>query len=80
MPCFSTGSAEGDAYLRTEEAQAELTEVTRMLCSVCEAHPDWTKLPSDIRRWYKRHLEIDAEAQKKASARKTKTKNSKRRK
>lgn len=35
MPCYVTGSAEGDARLSAQEARAEATRVTALLCRAC---------------------------------------------
>ena len=34
MPCYYTGTAEGDAKLAADEARRELTRVTSMLCEL----------------------------------------------
>jgi hypothetical protein len=72
MPCYYTGSAEGDARLAAEEAQTALTNVTQMLCALMtliETHHDYLMpdVPSNVRIWWDRHKEIDKkrEAQRK---------------
>lgn len=65
MPCFHTGSAEGDARLAAREAQKELTEVMQMLCYIC-AELDYqgtfnsvtAGLPT-IKEWWEEHKRID---------------------
>lgn len=62
MPCFVTGSAEGDARLAQQEAQKEATKVTRLLCQLCrqvEGEFGINHLPHDVKKWWVRHKEID---------------------
>lgn len=61
MPCYHTGSAEGDANLAAEEARREVTTLTRLLCQACErleAHD--IIMTRDVKSWWDRHKEIDA--------------------
>lgn len=74
MPCYATGSAEGDARLAASEAHRRLTEVTDMLCSVMQTIErernglDFidTKLKTNVQNWWAEHKRIDAEKQAKA--------------
>lgn len=66
MPCFITGSAEGDAQLAASEARAEATKVTRLLCTVMETleYGDDEHLVRDVpnlHAWWAEHKRIDAE-------------------
>lgn len=60
MPCYYTGSAEGDAELRAEESRKLVTELTQMLCSLCEKIPE-KDLPQNVAKWYKKHRKVDEE-------------------
>jgi hypothetical protein len=65
MPCYYTGSAEGDARLHAEEAQTELTKVTRLLCSAMKAAERQrflSAMPNDVRQWWREHKKIDRNA------------------
>lgn len=63
MPCFMTGSAEGDAALARDEAAAETTKVTRLLCALLKelppTHPAIDRVPG-LKRWRDKHQKIDA--------------------
>jgi hypothetical protein len=61
MPCYYTGSEIGDARLARDEANAELTKLTRWLCAICHV-ADLNKwpLPNDLQRWWNKHKRIDA--------------------
>lgn len=71
MPCYYTGSAEGDRELaREEQAEklaAKITELTRFLCAACqviEAHKcdsgAGLPLPKGLDAWWNAHKKIDA--------------------
>lgn len=62
MPCYATGSAEGDANLALSEAQEEATRVTEMLCSVMrnlDILGQSTIAPGNVQDWWKRHKKLD---------------------
>jgi hypothetical protein len=61
MPCYVTGSAEGDARMAADDARAEATHVTRMLCEVMAtlSEAQIKKLSPDLKKWWKRHGEMD---------------------
>lgn len=68
MPCYATGSAEGDARLSEQEAHIETTKVTDMLCRTLSQLEDeeWDQnvqiiryLPKDVQRWWKEHKKLD---------------------
>ena len=66
MPCYYTGTAEGDARLAAQEATTELTEVTRLLCKamkVVERERLLKSMPDDVRDWWREHKVIDRKAQ-----------------
>jgi hypothetical protein len=65
MPCYYTGSAEGDRALASSNA---LTECTDMLCrtlTLIEKHNKGCRLEieldSDIKKFWKKHKKLDAE-------------------
>jgi hypothetical protein len=64
MPCYMTGSAEGDAREAAHEANLHLTQLTRMLCSVLLRLEEDNMLKSytttETQQWWKQHLELDA--------------------
>lgn len=71
MPCYYTGSAEGDARLSEQEAHTETTKITDMLCRTLKAiedrelEPDLLLiqlLPKDVQRWWKEHKKLDKRA------------------
>jgi hypothetical protein len=60
MPCYVTGSAEGDAELAAADAIKELTKVTRLLCLVCkEAEKNNGELPKSVWDWWEKHSKQD---------------------
>lgn len=72
MPCYITGSAEGDARLSAEESNTEATKVTALLCSLCEALekardtspvPFHVDVPKAVDHWWAAHKKIDAKRQ-----------------
>lgn len=69
MPCYATGSAEGDARLDANEAQAELTKVSDLLCKAC-ARMDLHHIPmqASVRKWWDEHQEIDRKRLKQRAA------------
>ena len=75
MPCYATGSAEGDAILAASEASKRLTEVTDMLCSVMRALEKRGRdgerfieesCKTNVQKWWSDHKRIDAEKQRAA--------------
>ena len=66
MPCYATGSAEGDARLDAHESAQEVTYLTRMLCAVCSnlelpTVKGLSYLSLEGQAWWKEHKLIDAE-------------------
>jgi hypothetical protein len=65
MPCYATGSAEGDAALDAREARQELTRVTRIACELAEAirgsgQAFWfDRLSKETQMWIREHDKID---------------------
>ena len=62
MPCYYTGSAEGDAELARSEMSTELTKVAQMLCALCENLENVRMdhlITGDTVEWWKEHKEID---------------------
>lgn len=71
MPCYATGSAEGDARLAADEAHDEMTMVTALLCSLCvelDKHKQKKLMPPKVKRWWENHKEIDRERIREATA------------
>lgn len=67
MPCYTTGTAEGDARLSAERAAAEVTELTRILCAVGQqaVRYGWLlRLPASFQAWWAKHEEIDQRVRK----------------
>lgn len=70
MPCYATGSAEGDAQLSAQEARKEATKVTALLCMLCQEVEEYgcvdeIFLPTPVRAWWKKHKKIDQIKRKK---------------
>ena len=67
MPCYYTGSREGDLELSEREARATVTYLARLLCEAAKslkaAH---IPLGTELARWYRGHLELDDEREKRA--------------
>lgn len=64
MPCFVTGSAEGDAQLAASEAREAATLATRLLCGVMERispmqRGDLYRLVAGLQPWWEKHQQID---------------------
>lgn len=60
MPCYFTGTAEGDRALEAQEAQENLTRVTRLLCIACKYIDSQNlPIPEKIQNWWKKHKKID---------------------
>lgn len=69
MPCYYTGTAEGDARLAASEANSKVTELTQHLCAVLTnleteigyESNEWFKIVSDsVHGWWRKHKAIDA--------------------
>src|SRR5262245_18927659 len=74
MPCFYTGTAEGDARLAADEAHLALTNVTAMLCRLCARVEeiraiDLSFFDAEIWAWWTRHKQLDAAREREAAAR-----------
>ncbi len=61
MPCYITGSREGDLELSIRELRATAGETHRLLCQLCR-HYEVNKrlLPPEIAIWWTKHKRIDA--------------------
>lgn len=69
MPCYYTGSAEGDAALAHEESnkkhKSTITKLTRMLCDSCkEMEAKGIEIPKSVKAWWIRHKKIDKKNEK----------------
>lgn len=67
MPCYATGSAEGDARLSASEARSEATKAVRMLCAACriiDRHKLRAEMPNELINWWRNHQKIDEERRK----------------
>lgn len=67
MPCYYTGSAEGDANLAAKEARDALTEVTALLCSMCSAYENNQGVPAAVAKWWSQHKKMDRETRMRTS-------------
>lgn len=74
MPCYLTGSAEGDALLAVEEAHEEATKMADMLCRVLTRYEmirpqlsfrSLMEEHSDIAEWWVLHKKIDTKRKSK---------------
>ncbi len=72
MPCYTTGSAEGDARLSASEARAEATRAVELLCRACAIIEqrvcklkDGGPLMAELAAWWMYHQEVDAKRLKK---------------
>lgn len=60
MPCYITGSAEGDARLSEQEARRELEVVTRVACELAEFASGFKRAFSkETTAWMADHARID---------------------
>jgi hypothetical protein len=71
VPCYVTGSAEGDARLGELEARKELTRVTRVACELWELVQSIPMLQHNLQvlsgptlRWIREHQKIDRRRRK----------------
>jgi hypothetical protein len=68
MPCYATGTAEGDARLGEQEARAEVTKLTRLLCTamhiVSKATIWVTPATEELEEWWEEHQMIDRRRKK----------------
>lgn len=74
MPCYITGSAEGDARLAASEANEEATKLARILCIVgrwADINGRTASMPQVFRDWWQAHKKIDRqrEARERAAQR-----------
>jgi hypothetical protein len=73
MPCYATGSAEGDANLSAQEARLEASKATRVLCEVLNWLDDRGLVDlqsADVRLWWEEHKKVDAKRVAKSRAEK----------
>jgi hypothetical protein len=70
MPCTLTGSIEGDRALGAEEAEAQVTKLARMLCSVMRILEEDGRRPlsREVLNWWKQHKKQDRERRAEARA------------
>ena len=66
MPCYQTGSAEGDARLSLHEEAQKVEILTNMLCGLCtklEKYYATSIINEDpvLSQWWKEHQKKDAE-------------------
>lgn len=67
MPCYYTGSAEGDARLASEEAHKQVTKLAGLLCESCLAmEKARLKMPDGTAAWWNEHKTIDKAARSSA--------------
>lgn len=60
MPCYATGSAEGDAQLAAAEVREELARVTRVACELAEFARDFKRAFSkETTEWMADHARLD---------------------
>lgn len=64
MPCYMTGSEEGDrAWIlesRLNERTQELTDLTRKLCLACRTmEGNDIPLPRGLKGWWAKHKKVD---------------------
>jgi hypothetical protein len=64
MPCYATGTAEGDARLMAQEAHEQLTITTRVACELNrllkDFYPDYLNHCSlETRLWIRVHEQVD---------------------
>lgn len=78
MPCYVTGSREGDLALDARDAREELQRVTRVACDLARAYTHllsvyypssnglFYTLSVETREWIREHKAIDARRRKKS--------------
>ena len=66
MPCYATGTAEGDANLRAHDAQDAATKATRAACEMAKVLTarQRFKLSDATREWIAEHAKSDAKAKR----------------
>lgn len=77
MPCYVTGSAEGDANLALDEAQQAATQATEMLCAVMRNLDNLgleQSAPGNVQDWWKKHKRLDAQREARLAREKDKAK------
>lgn len=63
MPCYYTGSAEGDARLAAREAHEKLTSMTEIACqamAALESLDELKLMSAEANEWWQEHKAIDA--------------------
>lgn len=73
MPCYYTGSREGDLALAAQETREALTKVTRVACELLSLMPGygdgaWDEISPEVIAWCKEHQRKDR--QRRANERK----------
>lgn len=64
MPCYITGSREGDLELSSRQASQRATEAARAACealSIVEARGDLAECSAETQEWWAEHKRIDRE-------------------
>ena len=64
MPCYVTGTSEGDANLHAAEAQKAATSATRVACEALryiEEKGDIHHLSISAQQWWREHRVVDGE-------------------
>jgi len=71
MPCYYTGSAEGDALLAADEsinkARLDRLKLTRLLCDICKTLDECNGsflMSKELKSWWKKHSKQDKKAKK----------------
>lgn len=60
MPCYVTGTREGDLALSADEARAEATKLAQLLCKACDALEWQLRMPDEVNAWWRAHKAVDA--------------------
>lgn len=64
MPCYTTGSAEGDAHLAAQEAHEAATKASRAACdalNLIEQRGALSFVSADTLTWWREHQKTDRE-------------------
>lgn len=59
MPCYITGSYEGDLQLNAQENAKVARQVTDLLCQACNAIENDEQMPEEVKTWWQQHQKID---------------------
>jgi hypothetical protein len=59
MPCYYTGSAEGDRALSAQTTADALTEITDLLCKLCRSIDADKPMPKAVKKWWAAHKKVD---------------------